>query len=423
MLEPTGSKLELEFHSRMADIPRADWDALADHAKSPLLEWEWLYQLEESESISKSTGWLPQHLTLRRDGRLIAAAPLYVKTHSAGEFVFDYAWADVARQLGLQYYPKLVGMSPASPCEAYRFLVDPAEDEEELSGIMIEAMHEFSRENGMNSLAFNWAQGDWADMIAPLGFVGWKHQIYEWRNERFDSFDDYLSAFTKNQRKNIRKEVRSMGDQGLRMVALNGDEIPDRYFSLLYDFYENTNDQFGPWAAKFLYRGFFERLAERFKHRLLLVAAVPENGATLQQGEESGSFFRRSNRKRNRRPGDPVGMSFCVVKDDQLIGRYWGSEGFYDNLHFNACYYKPIEWAIEHGVKRFDPGMGSPHKVRRGFRAVGSYSLHHFYNDQMQIIMRSNIGRINNYTQAQIDHLNEGLPFKEKAGARNGEAL
>jgi hypothetical protein len=184
-----------------------------------------------------------------------------------------------------------------------------------------------------------------------------------------------------------------MDDQGVTFRALTGDEIPDEYLDLMYDYYENTNAQFGPFAAKFLNRAFFTGLAEDYKHRLLLVCAfIPE--------EEY-----------------PVAMSFLVYKHDQMVGRYWGADRFIDNLHFNACYYFPIQWAIEHGIRVFDPGMGSSHKVRRGFHSTGNYSMHYFYHSTMHTVMKENIGKINSYEQHNIDYLNEHLPFA-KRGAR-----
>lgn len=372
----------------MKDIPKHDWDSLALPANTPLLEWDWLEQLEASGSIQPENGWLPNHLTVWDGDRLIGAAPLYLKGHSEGEFVWDYIWADVAGQLGSKYYPKLVGMSPATPAVGYRFLVAEGEDEETMTAVMLKQIGELAQEYGIPAVQFNFVEPNWQSDVEELGYIAWEHQSYLWENEGFSDFDEYLARFTKNQRKNIRKERRSLDEQGLTIRALTGDAIPDSHFEYMWRYYEKTNDQFGPWAAKYLNREFFLGLASRFKRRLLFVAAY--------EGSD----------------GDPVALSFLLWKNDHLIGRYWGTARSYNHLHFNVCYYAPIEWAIENGVRTFDPGAGSPHKIRRGFKAVSNHSLHRFVDGRMQAVMRNNIEMVNGMAERQIHELNAGLPFK-----------
>ena len=334
------------------------------------------------------------HLTVRRADELVAAAPLYLKGHSSGEFVYDYMWVDVAQQLGVKYYPKLVGMIPATPSVGYRFLVAPGENEEELTDLMLEEIDQVCKKNGVAGLAFNFVDPDWHRFMKRYSFNCWRHQSFLWENEGFSSFEDYLKVFNKNQRRNIRRERASMEEQGITIRTFLGDEIPERYFPLMFRFHDRTNDQFGMWAARFLNRRFFEGMPE-FRHRLLYVAAFSDEG-------------------RNGKEADPVAMSFLSVKDDFLVGRYWGTSRYFDNLHFNACYYAPIEWAIEHGVKQFDPGAGSSHKIRRGFKAVANYSLHRFYDQRLHYIMAANIERINGMEQKNIDAMNTALPFAQR---------
>jgi predicted N-acyltransferase len=375
--------------ARLAELDRREWDALAAANPSPFLEWGWLTALEESGSIAPARGWTPVHLTVRKAGTLAAAAPLYVKTNSDGEFVFDYAWADVASRLGVRYYPKLVGMSPATPVMSYRFLFSPAEDEERLTGAMLSRIGSFCSENRLSGCSFNFADSEWQERLSAAGFTRWKHHGFVWENPGFGSFEDYLSVFTKNQRRNIRRERASVTDQGITIRVLAGTEIPDSYFPLMHRYYENTNRQFGPWAAKFLNRKFFDEVRERYRDRLVFVAAY--------RGSEV-----------------PVALSFLVRKADRLYGRYWGADRFYPDLYFNVCYYSPIEWAIGQGIRRFDPGMGASLKVRRGFLSTYSYSLHRFTNPLLQQVMESYIGQINEAEQDQIDELNAALPFKRE---------
>ncbi|HUX49649.1 MAG TPA: GNAT family N-acetyltransferase [Spirochaetia bacterium] len=383
----------VKWSSNISDVDREAWNSIAIPLQTPFLEWEWLHQLEASGSITPRHGWLPMHLTIWRENTLLAAAPLYIKGHSSGEFVYDYIWVDVAQQLGVKYYPKLIGMIPATPSVGYRFLTAPGENEAELTDVMLEEIDKLCKKNDITGVAFNFADEDWLELMSRYSFNTWKHQSFLWENQGFTSFADYLAVFNKNQRRNILRERASMADQGITIRALHGDEISDRYLSIMYHYYDKTNDQFGMWAARYLNRRFFEGMSD-YRHRLLLVAAFPAEAA-------------------GKSDPDPVAMSFLVHKEGMLVGRYWGTEQFFDNLHFNVCYYAPIEWAIANGVKYFDPGAGSTHKIRRGFRAVSNFSLHRFYDQRLHYIMAANIERVNTMEQSNIDELNEGLPFAE----------
>jgi len=383
----------IEWKQRIADVDGEAWDALAVPLDTPIFEWEWLRQMEESGSICPDTGWLPFHLTVwKREPpaakRLVAAAPLYIKGHSSGEFVYDFVWADVAAQLGVEYYPKIVGLSPATPMMGYRFLMDPAEDEDWLTGTMVKAIDEVCRENRISGCSFLFVDPEWRERLEALGFTAWRHQSYVWENPGYSRFEDYLASFTKNQRRNIRRERAKMIDQAVAIRTFTGEAIPRSYFDRMYGFYAATNEKFGPWAAKYLNREFFQGLAEGFRRRLLLVAGFREHDE------------------------EPVGMSLLLVKNDRLLGRYWGASQWIDSLHFNLCYYSPIQWAIRHGVRRFDPGAGSTHKVRRGFRAVPNHSLHRFIDPRLNRVFQLNIEKINRMEQEQIDELNRGLPLK-----------
>ena len=386
----SGIEIDISWHTDINELGLAEWNRLAESLSTPLLDYEWLLQMERSKSISPDHGWLPCHLALRRSGDLIAVAPLYIKGHSQGEFVYDYMWADVAGQLGVKYYPKLVGMSPATPAVGYRFLIDRDEDEEALTDFMLRAIDAFCEANELSGANFNFVDPDWGSLLASRGYAGWFHQSYEWRNTGFDNFEDYLAAFNKNQRRNIRRERRSMVESGVTIRAYTGDEIPDSFYGLMWNYYESTNDQFGPWAAKFLNKSFFTKGLEGFRHRLLFIAATV--------GEVSDN---------------PVALSMLLTKGDVLIGRYWGTDRMIDNLHFDACYYAPIEWAIERGIGIFDPGAGSPHKLRRGFVAVGNYSYHKYRDPQMRGVMDEHIDRINRMEEDRIGQMNESVPLKE----------
>lgn len=381
--------VRVRWFRNIAEIPRAAWDALAAPLAVPTLEWEWLRQLEVSDSIRPETGWLPLHLTVWRGSDLVGAAPFYAKSHSAGEFVWDHVWADVADQLGVPYYPKLVGMSPATPVPGYRFLVAAGEDEEALTDRMLAAVDRLCAENELAGVSFPYVDPTWRRLLEQRGFLAWRHQSFRWENPGHASFDDYLAAFDHNQRRNIRRERRGVARAGVQVRALTGDAIRPTDLAAMYRFYDRTNDRFGPWAARYLTGRFFTGLFGAYRHRLLLFAA--------HRGD----------------PEVPVAMSFLLRKGDRLFGRYWGSAAAIDGLHFELCYYRPLEWAIAHGFRWFDPGIGGGHKVRRGFRAVANHSLHRFADVRLHGIMATHLDRINEAEQEQIEALNRGIPLAE----------
>ncbi|CDM95546.1 MAG: GNAT family N-acetyltransferase [Limnospira sp. PMC 1291.21] len=391
-LHSNQSPYSVAWISQISEVPQSEWDQLAQPLKTPFFEWDWLHNLEASGSATGQAGWLPNHLTVWRDSQLVAAAPLYLKGHSRGEFVFDHQWADLAYQLGIEYYPKMLGMSPFTPAEGYRFLIAPSEDEEEITGLMVHEIDRFCINHKISGCHFLYVDRQWQSTLEKQGFTPWLHHSYIWQNQGYNSFDDYLKIFNANQRRNIKRERKALDKVGLEMRILTGDDIPKSMFSLMYDFYASTCDKFGWWGSKYLTRKFFEQLHHDYRHRVVFVAAYTE----LDDRQ-------------------PMGMSFCLTKGDRLYGRYWGSLQDVDCLHFNACYYSPIEWGINHGIKSFDPGAGGRHKQRRGFPARPNYSLHRFYDGRLSQILRNYIHRINDMEKQEINYLNQDLPFTDNS--------
>ncbi|MDY6939082.1 MAG: GNAT family N-acetyltransferase [Cyanobacteriota bacterium] len=388
MLEKLKSSYSFTWINKIAQVPTPAWDALAQPLKTPFLEWDWLNNIEASGSTTARTGWLPNHLTVWRDRTLVAAAPLYIKGHSQGEFVFDHQFADLSERLGIEYYPKLLGMSPFTPAEGYRFLMAPGEDEETLTAMMIAEIDRFCDRHHISGCHFLYVDPEWQPLLENNGFSKWLHHSYIWKNQGFDSFDDYLKVFNANQRRNIKRERKAVTKVGLTLKTLTGDEIPHALFSLMYRFYENTCDKFGWWGSKYLTPKFFDRLHHNYRHRTVFVAAYDE----LDDRQ-------------------PMGMSFCLTKGDRLYGRYWGSSQDIDCLHFDVCYYSPIEWGIQNGIQTFDPGAGGRHKKRRGFPATPNHSLHRFYHPKLRQILLPYLREVNQMERQQIEGINQDLPF------------
>jgi len=363
------------------------WNALAQPLATPFLEWEWLWNLESSGCAVANQGWLANHLLIWQGQNLVAAAPLYLKGHSYGEFVFDHQWTDLSHRLGIEYYPKLLGMAPFTPAAGYRFLVSPdVKDPKSLFDLMLAEIDSYCDRHRISSCHFLFVDPAWKMELESRGYTAWMHHSYIWSNPQFNSFDDYLQGFDSNQRRNIKRERKAVTKAGLTMRVYTGDQIPEYFYGFMYELYSDTCDKF--WGgSKYLNRRFFEQLSTSFRDRLVFVAGESEGAAT------------------------PVGMSFCIRKDQNLYGRYWGAVQEVDNLHFDACYYTPIEWAIAQGIKTFDPGAGGQHKKRRGFPATPNYSLHRFYRPRLEKILIPHILEVNGYEQRQIDAINQELPF------------
>ncbi|GHU52574.1 hypothetical protein FACS1894200_13110 [Spirochaetia bacterium] len=379
--------LHLSIFMSIRKIPREDWNNLTRLQDIPFLDWEWLCALEDSGSIVPRTGWQPLHFTLWDAHTLKAAAPFYLKSNSEGEYVYDYFWAEAAAKLGLTWYPKLVACCPASPAEGYRFLCAPDIDEAAACAVILEAAQTLCLNNRIVSLNILFADPTWAPCLPAQDYTAWEHSHYEWTNQGFTDFEDYLSCFNKNQRKNIRKEYRSHKEQGIAIKIIPGEEASKEHFKRMFELYTLTNDKFAPWDARYVNEAFFMLLEKQYRHALTFVEAREERSGTL------------------------IALAFLVRKGSRVFGRYWGAYEEVRDLHFAACYYAPIDWAIQNGIERFDPGAGSPHKIRRGFVSVRDYSYHRFFDPVLSRLFAANIAAVNQYEQDLRAELNAASPL------------
>jgi predicted N-acyltransferase len=337
------------------DVREEEWNALVGD-RSPFLEWGWLASLEEAGCVGGKTGWSPQHLALYEGDRLVAACPLYLKTNSEGEFVFDYAWADAAYRGGIDYYPKMLVGVPFTPAAGIRFLVAPHLDRAGIIRALGKALRELCEENQLSSVHVNFCEEDEAGCLAEVGFVQRLGYQYKWRNNGYQTFDDYLGALRHKRRNSIKRERRSMAEQGIVVDVLEGDAIPDEMYARMYRIYRTTVDKFA-WGRRYLTPAFFELLRERFRHNLCFLVA--------------------------RREEEVVAGTFNVQKSGVLYGRYWGTFEELRHLHFNVCYYSTIEHCIASGLQRFEPGAGGEFKWLRGFDAEVTRSMHHLRDPRL----------------------------------------
>lgn len=341
--------VEIALVRRIADIDRGEWDALVGPDGSPFLEWDWLDALEQSGCVGARTGWAPHHVTVREDGRLVAAAPTYLKGHSQGEFVFDHSWADAAERAGLTYYPKLLVAVPLTPATGRRILTHPARPRAPLLQAVAEALRDVCLRNEISSVHVNFCADD---EIAPLQAAGFLHRHgvqYHWRNHGYASFDDYLARMRSKRRIEVRRERRLVAEQGITVTPLEGADIDDTLFEPMFRIYRSTIEKLH-WGRQYLNAAFFDQLRQRWKRNLCFVAA---------------------------RRGDAlVAGAINVQKAGVLYGRYWGCFEEVRHLHFVACYYAGVEHCIARGFQRFEPGAGGEYKHWRGFDAAVTHSLH-----------------------------------------------
>jgi uncharacterized protein len=342
-------RTEVTLVRRMADIDREEWDALLGPDASPFLEWDWLDALEQSGCVTTKTGWAPHHLTVRENGRLIAAAPMYLKGHSQGEFVFDHTWAEAAQRAGMTYYPKLLVAVPLTPATGQRILTHPERSRQPLLAVVAGALRDVCASNELSSVHVNFCA---ADEIAPLRDAGFLHRQglqYHWRNRDFGSFDDYLAAMRSKRRTQVRRERREVAEQDVEIAALDGESITDDLFEPMFRIYLSTIEKLY-WGRQYLNQRFFDRL-RRWKRNLCFVVA--------------------------RQHGEIVAGAINVQKAGVLYGRYWGCLREIRYLHFVVCYYAGIEHCITRRFTRFEPGAGGEYKHWRGFDATATHSLHY----------------------------------------------
>lgn len=333
----------------LSDIPATEWNALVPD-QNPFLSHEFLSALELHDCVGEQTGWLPWPVTARDDhGRLLGAAPLYLKYNSYGEFVFDWGWAEAYRQHGLPYYPKLVGAIPYTPASGPRLLLAPDQPQPDATArAMVEFVLEESRHYGISSI--HWLFPTLTDLepMQEQGFLTRLGCQFHWRNPGYRDFQDFLDALTAKRRKNINRERRLVREAGLEVRILSGREVSDAQWRIIHEFYQSTFHRLG--GVPTLTLPFFQDLATTLGERMVLALAFAD--------------------------GREVAGAISFRSADTLYGRHWGCRADYDSLHFEACYYQGLEYCIEHGLQRFEPGAQGEHKIYRGFLPTLTYSAH-----------------------------------------------
>jgi len=366
------SDLEVHVRATLSDVPASDWDRLWAHEPgkaTPFLSHAWLDALEQSGAASPSQGWSGRHLLLRRDGRLVAAMPGWVKLDSDGDFGRDWQWAAAAERAGIPYYPKLVVGVPFTPATGRRLLVAAGEDRAGMARIAVGALRDLCAEEGIRSIHVLHLPEEDALELEAAGLALRVDFQYHWRNEGYASWDGFLSRFTAKRRHAIRRERAAPSAQGIAVRTVRGDELaeaPARWALEVARLHARSVSRM-EWGMRFLDRAFYERVLRSMPGSLEVVEA--------------------------RKEGRLVAMAFNVASAERLYGRYWGAAEEHPFLHFNVALYHSIEECIRLGRKVFEGGAGGEHKLARGFEPAEVWSAHHFLDRRLDEPIRAHLAQ------------------------------
>ena len=379
-----GESIDIRVLSSLASVEAADWDNLTGD-DDPFVEHAFLSLLEESGSVGRGSGWEPTHVTAWRGKQLIGALPLYLKTHSYGEYIFDWGWADAAERLGVRYYPKLVSMVPVTPVTGRRILYASGEDPMPIVRRLIDGCLDLADSAGASSihlLFLNPEEREWVDqddrLMIRLSFQ------FRWRNANYESFDAFVDGFRSSMRKKVKKERRIAAEGGVEIEVLKGADLSTDDWRTLERLYRGTCSRKGSYP--YLTTEFFEMASSALDKSPLVVAAKQE--------------------------GHIVAASINFEKGANLYGRYWGAVRRHDMLHFELCYYRLIDHAITHGIQRFEAGAQGTHKLRRGLMPVPIYSAHWIRHPVLGQAVADFLPREAASVREQIQHLSYHGPFR-----------
>ena len=367
------------------NVDPAAWDACAG-AENPFVCHAFLQALEASGSAQGESGWLPQHLLVEDEaGTLLGCAPMYLKSHSYGEYVFDHAWADAYERAGGRYYPKLQLAVPFTPVTGPRLMARPGTDTAAVTAALIEGVQQVAVKLGVSTAHVTFpSAAEWHS----LGAAGWLQrtgQQYHWVNDGYDSFDDFLAALNSRKRKAIKKERRAVAESGIDLEVLTGDDLKPIHWDAFFRFYMDTGSR--KWGMPYLTREFFDILGDTMADRVALVVA--KDGGRLVAG------------------------ALNLIGTSALFGRNWGCVGDYRFLHFEACYYQAIDFAIRTGLKTVEAGAQGQHKIQRGYLPTKTYSAHWVRDPGFRDAIADFLDRETDRVDWELEALSEWSPFKK----------
>ncbi len=389
--DDTTDALTIKVVPSIHDIDADQWDACANvdaEDANPFVRHAFLSALEDSGSVTAQTGWQPQHLAVESPGgAVLACAPLYLKDHSYGEYVFDWGWVNAYERAGGSYYPKLQCSIPFTPATGPRLLVHRDWKEEESRGLkrmLLAGMIELADRLDVSSLHITFPDDVDIEVMTDAGLLQRVGQQFHWKNEGYDTFDDFLNALSSRKRKNIRKEREKAHSSDVKIFSVTGADLKARHWDAFYRFYRMTSDR--KWGQAYLNRSFFDLLSERMADQVVLI-----------MGEKDG---------------DLVCGALNLLGGDTLYGRNWGTIVHYPMLHFEVCYYQAIDFAIQHRLKWVEAGAQGPHKLQRGYMPTKTYSAHWIADGGFREAVRQYLDHERRTIEEDVEAMAELGPFK-----------
>jgi predicted N-acyltransferase len=383
------AQFSLKIVRAIKEVARNDWDRLLDHG-SPFMKWDWLDALERTGCVGEETGWAPHHLVVEQGGAIVAACPMYLKSHSMGEFVFDYEWAEFAHRLDINYYPKILVGVPFTPVTGARFLTVDGADRPGLLRLMGNALAEIAKDNKISSVHVNFCLEDEAEALAAIGFARRIGLQFHWENRGYGSFEDYLGSFRSERRNKIKRERRALAERAIAIRAVAGAELTQEHLSTMFSLYKNHVDELY-YGRQYLTQEFFAELARRFAPHVCLIFAE--------------------------RDGRVIAGTFNVQGSSALYGRYWGAFEDVPFLHFNVCYYAAIERCIEKGLGRFEAGAGGSFKQLRGLEPQATTSMHYIIEPKFRAAIERHLAQEREMILRKRAALLERSQLKKDGGA------
>jgi hypothetical protein len=375
--------LVVRVRDSLEEVSLDQWNTCVQ-VDEPFQEFEFLRALESSGSVGEGTGWLTSYVTLERDGELVGALPLYIKLDSYGEYIFDWAWADAYRRANVAYYPKAVTAVPFTPVTGRRILVAPSMPYEPAADLLVNAALELAKKAQLSGVHFLFSTEEEMQLLARRGFLPRLTYQFHWMNRGYESFADFAGELRSSKRKNILKERRRVAEANVEVQVVEGDDITTEHLRMLWRFYMDTTGR--KWGYAYLTEEFFERLSVDYRNRLVLVLAS--------------------------RDGEVVAGTLNVRKGTNLYGRYWGCSAEVPGLHFECCYYRLIDYAIENGIEVFEAGAQGEHKFLRGFVTRPTYSAHWLAHEGGREAISRFLGEERGHTLETIEHYNGLSPLK-----------
>jgi predicted N-acyltransferase len=373
-------------HKSIDDVDARQWNALSG-TDSPFLRHEFLAALEHTGCVGRRTGWLPTYITLSDSKGLAAAAPVFAKTHSRGEFVFDWGWADAYHRVGLDYYPKLSIAVPFTPATGARLLVRPGLNERKTSAELLSIIEGVAAESSLSSAHALFVNEADRKTCEAAGWLLRRDCQFHWTNRGYASFDAFLETFTAEKRKKARRERRRVAEAGITYDTRVGGDMDARLLDRVYAFHRDTflRHRHEP----YLTREFFTEISRTLPNALMVKVAVQS--------------------------GHPIACAIFFQGPDTLYGRYWGAAADQHSLHFETCYHQGVDYCIEHGLKRFEPGTQGEHKVARGFEPTLTWSAHFITDRRFRAAIEDYLEREGPSVDAYAEEIREHVPFRNPA--------